>query len=118
MGRKRPPRSARALEAAVDRYFQSCDQEKRAPTVTGLSLALGFDSREELERFARETGDGQAGLLAWARSRVEEETLQAAFRRETATGARFLLQAEFGYGGKAVPELGPITVQVEEEGMG
>ena len=58
-------------------------------------------------------------LLEWAASWVEEETLQAACRKETASGARFILQTAFGYGERAAPDLGPITVQVEDgEGGG
>ena len=53
-------------------------------------------------------------LLEWAASWVEEETLQAACRKETASGARFILQTAFGYGERSAPDLGPITVQVED----
>ena len=53
--------------------------------------------------------------MEWALSMIEEETLQAAFRRESTTGARFLLQTSFGYGEKTGKELGPITVRLEGE---
>ena len=51
----------------------------------------------------------------------EEAQLQAMFQKETAAGAKFLLQADFGYGGKPHPkkEAGKpqetvITVEVPE----
>lgn len=115
MERKRPKRpcSPRALEAAVLQYLESCEGQ-RLPTLPGLALALGFSSRGELERFAAAQGGRVSQLLEWAASWVEEETLQAACRKETASGARFILQTAFGYGERAVPDLGPITVQVED----
>ena len=103
----------RALEAAVLQYLESCEGQ-RLPTLPGLALALGFSSRGELERFAAAQGGRVSRLLEWAASWVEEETLQAACRKETASGARFILQTAFGYGERAAPDLGPITVQVED----
>lgn len=115
MGRNRRPRGLRAMEAAARRYLEECGARKKLPTVTGLALALGFTSRAAMERFSKEQGGKFAALLDWARSLIEEETLQAVYRKETATGARFILQSSFGYGEKERPDLGPITVQVEGE---
>lgn len=120
MGRNRRPRGLRAMEAAARRYLEECGAREKLPTVTGLALALGFTSRAAMERFSKEQGGKFAALLDWARSLIEEETLQAVYRKETATGARFILQSSFGYGEKERPDLGPITVQVvgeeQEEG--
>lgn len=115
MGRNRRPRSLRAMEAAVGHYLEECGAREKLPTVTGLALALGFTSRAAMERFSKEQGGKFAALLDWARSLIEEETLQAVYRKETATGARFILQSSFGYGEKERHDLGPITVQVEGE---
>lgn len=115
MGRNRRPRGLRAMEAAARRYLEECGAREKLPTVTGLALALGFTSRAAMERFSKEQGGKFAALLDWARSLIEEETLQAVYRKETATGARFILQSSFGYGEKERPDLGPITVQVEGE---
>ena len=41
MSRGRRPATARAWRRAADRYLESCDQQSRLPTVTGLALALG-----------------------------------------------------------------------------
>lgn len=115
MGRNRRPRGLRAMEAAARRYLEECGAREKLLTVTGLALALGFTSRAAMERFSKEQGGKFAALLDWARSLIEEETLQAVYRKETATGARFILQSSFGYGEKERPDLGPITVQVEGE---
>ena len=115
MGRNRRPRGLRAMEAAARGYLEECGAREKLPTVTGLALALGFTSRAAMERFSKEQGGKFAALLDWARSLIEEETLQAVYRKETATGARFILQSSFGYGEKERPDLGPITVQVEGE---
>lgn len=115
MGRNRRPRGLRAMEAAARRYLEECGAREKLPTATGLALALGFTSRAAMERFSKEQGGKFAALLDWARSLIEEETLQAVYRKETATGARFILQSSFGYGEKERPDLGPITVQVEGE---
>lgn len=115
MGRNRRPRGLRAMEAAARRYLEECGAREKLPTVTGLALALGFTSRAAMERFSKEQGGKFAALLDWARSLIEEETLQAVYRKETATGARFILQSSFGYGEKERLDLGPITVQVEGE---
>lgn len=115
MGRNRRPRGLRAMEAAARRYLEECGAREKLPTVTGLALALGFTSRAAMERFSKEQGGKFAALLDWARSLIEEETLQAVYPKETATGARFILQSSFGYGEKERPDLGPITVQVEGE---
>lgn len=115
MGRNRRPRGLRAMEAAARRYLEECGAREKLPTVTGLALALGFTNRAAMERFSKEQGGKFAALLDWAHSLIEEETLQAVYRKETATGARFILQSSFGYGEKERPDLGPITVQVEGE---
>ena len=117
MAGKRPKRSrsARGLKTAAEQYLQECDQEQKIPTVTGLALALGFSSREDMERFAGKEGGMISSVLEWARSLVEEETLQAVYRKDTSSGARFILQSSFGYGEKTSREVGPITVRVEGE---
>ncbi len=53
--------------------------------------------------------------LRRACSLVEEETLQAAYRKETASGARFLLQTAFGYGKRSGPGPGAHHRAVEGE---
>ena len=114
-GGRRCAKTPGALERGVGEYLARCQEEKRIPTVTGLALSLGFVSRGEMEDFTGQRSPAFARQMEWALSVIEEETLQAAFRRESTTGARFLLQASFGYGEKTGKELGPITVRLEGE---
>ena len=52
-GNPRRWRSAKALQAAVDAYFEECSEKGRVPSVAGLALALGFMSRQALYRYTR-----------------------------------------------------------------
>ena len=117
MERKLPKKlkSVRGIQEAVEQYLRECDQGQKFPTVTGLALALGFPSREEMERFAAGESNRTGQMLQWARSLIEEETLQAVYRKDTSSGAKFILQCSFGYGEKGNRDLGPITVRVEGE---
>lgn len=47
-GRPRKYDSPEQMQEAIDRYFESCDEEENPITVTGLALALDFTSRKEL----------------------------------------------------------------------
>ena len=107
----------RALQERTDAYFRDCEAAERFPSVTGLALALGFDCRRELEERAA-GGDKAAAVLRRARSRVEEANIQAAYRRDSASGARFLLQNGFGYSDKKDVGLsgGTITVNITDGG--
>lgn len=103
--------SAKALEEKVEAYFTACAQEDRHPTVTGLALALGLNDRRELSEWAAK--DSKTGaLLRRACSRVEEANLQAAYRRDSASGARFILQNGFGYTDKHDVGLSCEAIQV------
>lgn len=117
MGGKRRPRSVRGMEQVVRQYMQDCESQEKYPTVTGLALALGFSGREALEQFESMAKESPVGeLLARSRSLIEEANVQAVYRRDTSTGAKFILQSSFGYGEKVEREPGPITVRVEGEG--
>lgn len=43
--------SPEELTEAIIKYFQQCDKGKKKPTVTGLSLELGFSGRSALTRY-------------------------------------------------------------------
>src|SRR4030042_6758555 len=51
IGRPRKYTTPEALETAINKYFESCEQEGKFPTVSGLSLALGFNSRQSLYNY-------------------------------------------------------------------
>lgn len=100
------------LERQAAAYFAACESQDGTPTLTGLALALGMESREELER--RAACPGRVGAaLRLARSRVEEAQLRAVFQKDRAAGAKFLLQADFGYGERPrAPEGEKVVIEV------
>ena len=80
-----------------------------------------FASTEELASYVAQQADAEENQIALFEPQVEEAQLQAMFQKETAAGAKFLLQADFGYGGEPHPkkEAGKpqetvITVEVPE----
>ena len=109
-------KSAKALAAAVDEYFESlkaplkdkhgkvvCDDNGdpvmgyvKPATMTGLALHLGFKSRQAIinqEGFGKDYAD----VVNYARMRVEEYCEQRLFDREGAKGAQFSLRNNFGW---------------------
>ena len=88
--------------------FACKESDLRITCTNGNSVIFkGLDDTEKLKSITFPKGELTD---IW----VEEETLQAACRKETASGARFILQTAFGYGERSAPDLGPITVQVED----
>lgn len=69
----RPPYfdSPEQFEEAADAYFALCEAKERVPTVNGLALALGFNSRQSLLNYAEkpEFVDTVKGI----RTRLEAE---------------------------------------------
>ena len=133
----RPPfyKTPEELQAAVDRYFESCKgtpvfgadglpvttrtgAQKMAgeipPTISGLSLALGFKDRHTFT----EQGKRSAAFLEVvniARLRVEAHNEARLFDPASYRGAAFILQACFGWGKEKEPETPPaVAVNVIE----
>lgn len=104
------------VEEKCARYFEACKQENRLPTVPGLALALGLEGRRQLEELAGQEGR-TAGALRRGLSQVEEANIQAAYKRDSGTSARFILQNGFGYSEKAegLRNVGAIHVKITEE---
>lgn len=109
------------MQKAIDAYLDSCKIEylrdengeivqnckgepvilsnKRA-TVAGLALALGFNSRQSLLNYMQRTDEEEkpfVDAITRAKLTIEDATAQAAFERDSARGACFLLQNGFGY---------------------
>lgn len=63
--------SAKALEHAVNLYFDKKFAEEKALTMAGLALSLGFTSRNALLRY-EEKGEDFADVIETARTRIEE----------------------------------------------
>lgn len=131
----RPPfyKTPEELRAAVDRFFESCEgtpvydadglpvmtrtgAQKMAgeipPTISGLSLALGFRDRHTFT----EQGKRSAAFMEvvqYARLRCEAYNEARLYDPETYRGAAFMLQACFGWGKeKEPPTLPAVAVKV------
>ncbi len=104
------------LQAAVDQYFEGCEGELlydkkgnpltdrqgnqrrggKPPTVSGLSMALGFKDRQTFSRQRRRSLAFNDVVLE-ARSRIEEFWERALFNGDTYLGAVFMLVLCFGW---------------------
>lgn len=112
----RPPKykSSAELQGKIDEYFKNCEGEllldksgdyvldkngipvrigARPPTITGLALALGFNSRQSLLNYQakKEFMD----TITRAKTRVEQYTEEQLFDRNGANGAKFSLANNF-----------------------
>lgn len=116
-GNPRRWRSAKALQAAVDAYFEECSEKGRVPSVAGLALALGFMSRQALARYTdrmhEENNDDYVVIITSAKTRIEEANIQLAYNKEASAGARFMLQNGFNYSEKREIGLNSNTIKVE-----
>ncbi|MCI1959688.1 MAG: DNA-packaging protein [Clostridia bacterium] len=113
----RPPKykSAEEIQEKIDKYFKECDgqilldeDEKpvfdkkgnpiykvlpRPPTMTGLALALGFNTRTSL--FNYKAKKEFVNTITRAKSRIEEYTEQRLFDKDGVQGAKFSLVNNF-----------------------
>lgn len=112
----RPPKykNKEEIETKIEQYFKDCEGQqlkdqngepvynkwgypvivdKRPPTVTGLSLALGFSGRSDLLYYQgkKEFRD----TIMRAKSRVEQYTEERLFDKEGSSGAQFSLRNNF-----------------------
>lgn len=123
------------MQTVIDRYFERCEGElakdengcvvftdkgfpvytvfPKPPTVTGLALALGFNSRQALLNYQgkKEFHD----TVTRAKSRVEEYAETRLFDKDGANGAKFSLANNFkGWTDKAEVDLtAGLTIKVE-----
>jgi hypothetical protein len=102
------------MQKAIDAYFSLCEGEKalddegnpittkygylykvepKPPTITGLALALGFNSRQALLNYqGREAFND---TVTRAKARVEEYAESRLFDKDGANGAKFSLANNF-----------------------
>lgn len=114
MARPKLYKTARQMQKAIDKYFQDCQGKPllddngdvltdkkgnpvligdRAPTITGLALALGFNSRQALLNYqAREEFND---TITRAKTRCEEYAESRLYDRDGARGAEFSLKYNF-----------------------
>ena len=116
MGAGRPPffSSVEEMQEAIDKYFEECDGEivydpdglpmrnkygkiirdgRRPYSVTGLALALGFNSRQALLNYQGK--EEFHDTILRAKSRVERYAEERLYDKDGANGAKFSLANNF-----------------------
>lgn len=115
-GAPRKWKSVKAMQEAIDAYFESCKGVKltdddgnlmrdkygvpiivdaKPPTVTGLALALGFTGRQALIDY--QARPEFADTVTRAKARCEEYAEARLYDRDGANGAKFSLSCNFGW---------------------
>lgn len=112
----RPPmyNTAKEMQKAIDQYFKDCNGkiatlddgevlrdkygipimiEVRPPTITGLALALGFNSRQALLNYQEK--DEFHDTITRAKAKVEQYAEERLFDKDGANGAKFSLANNF-----------------------
>lgn len=112
----RPPKyeNVEEIEEKIEQYFDSCKGEplrdsngnpmfdkrhqpvmigQKPPTVTGLALALGFNTRKSLLEYQGKKEF--VNTITRAKSRVEEYAESRLFDRDGSNGAQFSLRNNF-----------------------
>lgn len=112
----RPPKykNSAEIQAKIDAYFEKCNGEllkdksgdfvldkngnpvrigARPPTITGLALALGFNSRQSLLNY--QAKKEFVDTVTRAKARVEQYTEERLFDKDGANGAKFSLANNF-----------------------
>ena len=99
MGAGRPAlfNTVEDLEELIERYFAECDLTSKAPTITGLALHLGFESRQSVYDYEKRS-DEFSYTIKRSRLRVEN-SYEKHLLSNTATGAIFALK-NFGWADK------------------
>lgn len=69
-GRPAKFKNAAEMQAAIDYYFEDCKERKAPLTMSGLALALGFESRQSLVDY-KSRGDEFSDTIKEARKKVE-----------------------------------------------
>lgn len=115
-GAPRKWKSVKAMQEAIDAYFESCKGEpiigddgqplmdkygnviligQKPPTVTGLALSLGFTGRQALIDY--QGRPEFADTVTRAKSRCEEYAETRLYDKDGANGAKFSLGCNFGW---------------------
>ena len=123
-GRPRKYQSTKAMQKAIDQYFEDCKGhpltftdpktgeerlmldkrgqpiivEMRPPTVTGLALALGLSGRQSLLNYSER--EEFLDTITRAKAKVEEYAEMRLFDKDGANGAKFSLANNFGWSEK------------------
>ena len=112
----KPPyyNSVEEMQRAIDKYFEECDgkpfldkdgnpvrnkdgkvikDDRRPYTITGLALALGFNSRQALLNY--QAKDEYHDTILRAKARVERYAEERLYDNNGANGAKFSLANNF-----------------------
>lgn len=79
----------------LDKYGQPIIYDVHPPTVSGLALALGFESRQTLLNYQGKKEFRR--VITRAKSRIEMYTEERLFDRDGANGAKFSLENNWGW---------------------
>ena len=114
MARPKMYDTPKKMQKAIDKYFEDCQGKPlkgedgkvlvdkygkpvlmgaRAPTVTGLALALGFNSRQTLLNYQAQPEF--VDTITRAKTRCEEYAESRLYDRDGARGAEFSLKYNF-----------------------
>ena len=90
----RPPKydTPEEMQAVIDEYFETHDK----PTVTGLALALDFESREGLLYYEHEKPEFLSTIKK-AKMKIAEYLEEGLYRPTQVTGIIFSLKNNFGF---------------------
>jgi hypothetical protein len=115
MGRPPKYKTADEMQKAIDEYFKECEGvkaldkegepivtkygylykvEPKPPTITGLALAIGFNSRQSLLNYEEKDKDF-LDTITRAKARVEAYAESRLFDKDGANGAKFSLANNF-----------------------
>lgn len=112
----RPPKykSVKSIQKKIDKYFESCKGriltnkdgemifdkygrpivvDEKPPTITGLALALGFNSRQSLLNY--QDREEFVDTITRAKAKVEQYTEERLFDKDGSNGAKFSLANNF-----------------------
>lgn len=92
-----------ALQEAIIKYFEHCEQTKQHLTMTGLAIALGFRTRQALVNYEKEEGYEFAhDVISYAKMRIQEATEQKLHDpKASIIGAIFSLKNNWGWTDKS-----------------
>jgi hypothetical protein len=101
-GRPRIWETAEGLQTAIDMYFEEMDNLKKPYTITGLTLALGFEDRRSLLDYQNNEKFG--AIVKKAKTRVESYYEEALHSGQVVAGIIFGLKANFKWQDKTTIE--------------
>ena len=86
------------LEACIEAYFAKQDRLGRPYTIAGLTLSLGFASRQSLADYEKRIGPAEfTYIIKAARTRIEEEREERLSNQPATTGVIFAMKNGHGW---------------------